>query len=250
LTKKNKSVLVTGSTKGIGHEIATIFKQNNYKVVINGRNRLSIEDENKINKKGFDYLKCDFSITNEVSAASDLYKERYGELDVLICNVGGSTHSGMKLDFKSEWDNAFCKNFFSTINAINYFKNFFPKNTGKIICVSSICGLEHIPGAPITYSVSKAALNAFVREASVLLAQDGISINAVAPGHILFNGSVWDAKLKKDFLATNKFMRSEISQKKFGKTRDVAELVYWLSSDSSDYITGTIIKIDGGATRS
>jgi short-subunit dehydrogenase len=151
---------------------------------------------------------------------------------------------------KHEWDLSFNKNLFSTINAINNFKKFFPKGSGKIICISSICGLEHIPGAPIAYSVSKAALNAYVREASVLLAEDGVTINAVAPGHILFDGSVWDVKLKKNNSATYKFMRSEISQKKFGKTRDVAELAYWLSLECSNYITGTLIKIDGGATRS
>ena len=247
---KRKIVLVTGSTKGIGLEIASVFNENNHKVIVNGRNEISIKDEKILNEKGFDYIKCDFSNVRNVSRASDRLKKKYGKLDILICNVGGSTHAGIQLDTKNEWDRAFGQNFFTTINAINYFKNLLPMGKGKIICISSICGVEHIPGAPIAYSVSKAALNAFVREASVLLAQDGISINAVAPGHILFDGSVWDVKLKNNLSETKKFIQNEISQKKFGKKRDVADLVYWLSSDSSNYITGSIIKIDGGATRS
>ena len=66
-----------------------------------------------------------------------------------------------------------------------------------IVCVSSICGLEVIPGAPLTYSAAKAALNAYIRGVAVPLGADGVRINGIAPGNILFKGSVWERKLKR-----------------------------------------------------
>ena len=70
------------------------------------------------------------------------------------------------------------------------------KSKGSVVCISSICGLETIPGAPVTYSAAKAALNSYIKGISIPMANHGVRINGIAPGNILFPGSIWEKKLQ------------------------------------------------------
>lgn len=122
------------------------------------------------------------------------------------------------------------------------------KSKGTIICISSICGNQVISGAPITYSVAKAALNFYVKSISKVLANKNIRINAISPGNIMFNGSVWDSKFKKNKKAILKMIENNVPLRKFGSPSDIANLSVWLASDQADFITGSIFVVDGGQT--
>ena len=124
------------------------------------------------------------------------------------------------------------------------------KNKGKIVCISSICGLEVIPGAPVTYSVSKSALNSYVKSMSFPLSRRGISINAIAPGNILFDGSTWDQKTKSNPTAVRDYITTNVPLNKFGTTSDISSLCSYLLSPLGNFITGSVFTIDGGQTRS
>jgi NAD(P)-dependent dehydrogenase (short-subunit alcohol dehydrogenase family) len=120
---------------------------------------------------------------------------------------------------------------------------------GKIVCISSICGSEVVQGAPVTYSVAKAALNAFVKCSANFLGKHGIQINAVAPGNILFQGSVWERKLIENPSAVQRLIEDEVDLQRLGERCDVSSIVGFLLSSNSSFITGSIIKVDGGQTR-
>ena len=124
------------------------------------------------------------------------------------------------------------------------------KRNGVVVCISSICGVESIPGAPIAYSVSKAALNHYVKIAANSLAQKNIRINAIAPGNILFKGSTWDKKMKANKKKVYKMIHDNVALKKFGTPNDISSLTMYLSSDLSSFATGSIWTIDGGQTKS
>ncbi len=109
--------------------------------------------------------------------------------------------------------------------------------------------MEFIKGAPITYSVSKAALNAFVRFYSKHLGAKGVRLNAIAPGNILFKGSTWEKKLQKNKRMTLNQIDQEVSLKRFGTAEDIANLVNYLIKDNSKFINGSIIVADGGQIR-
>jgi NAD(P)-dependent dehydrogenase (short-subunit alcohol dehydrogenase family) len=121
---------------------------------------------------------------------------------------------------------------------------------GSVVCISSICGLEVVPGAPITYSSAKAALHAYVRGIAHPLGEQGVRINAVAPGNILFEGSVWTDKLSKDGDAVKKMLDREVALTRLGTPQEVAKLVAFLASPSSGFTTGKIWALDGGQVRS
>ena len=118
-----------------------------------------------------------------------------------------------------------------------------------VVCISSICGSEVIEDAPITYSVSKAALNAYVKVVSRSLGLDGIRINAIALGNIFFKGSLWERKLLEDKLGVENMLMKNVPMLRLGKAEEVANLVAYLVSSNAEFATGSIWTLDGGQTR-
>ena len=106
-----------------------------------------------------------------------------------------------------------------------------------------------MPSAPVTYSAAKAALHAYVRGIARPLGEQGVRINAVAPGNVLFDGSVWGKRLLEDKAGVEDMLRSEVSLGRFGNVEDVANLVAYLASPISGFATGQIWTVDWGQTR-
>ena len=129
-------------------------------------------------------------------------------------------------------------------------RNALAISKGAIVCVSSICGNEMVPGAPVTYSTAKAALNAYVRGISRPLGKQGVRINAVALGNIMFDGSVWSRKLAEDAGAVKAMLERDVALAKFGTPKDVAELVAYLASPRAGFATGGVWTLDGGQVHS
>ena len=98
-------------------------------------------------------------------------------LDILVCNVGSGKSVKPGLENYQDWQSSFKKNFFSATNIIEASKKYLVKSRGNIICISSICGLEFIPGAPATYSTAKSALNTYIKSMSYFFGKYGVRIN-------------------------------------------------------------------------
>lgn len=243
-----KKVLVTGSSHGIGLSIVKSFQREGALVVSNGR------DEERL-RKSLNGLENCFGLAGDVTDTSQATKlvqattKILGGIDILVCNVGsGASVPPGKENFK-EWQKSLSINLLSVTNVVEAATQELNKSKGVIVCISSICGCEVVSGAPVTYSVAKAALNAYIRGISIPLAEHGIRINGVAPGNILFENSVWDKKIKKDPLAVEKILNEKVPLQKLGSREDVANFVLWLSSPISNFVTGSIHVTDGGQTR-
>jgi len=244
---KKLKILITGSSKGIGLSIAKkLSKNKNNLIYINGRNK-----NNLLNVKK--EIKNCHLIQGDITNKKVLKKISNGikDLDVLICNVGtGKASVEQGKEKKIDWEKSFKVNFYSAVDTIKAFEKKLIRNKGTIICISSICGLEYIDGAPLAYSVSKSALNTFVRSYSRFLGPKGVNINAIAPGNILFKGSSWEKKLTNNRKKTMDFINKEVPMKKFGNDIAISNLVSYLVEDKSKFINGSILVADGGQTRS
>jgi 3-oxoacyl-[acyl-carrier protein] reductase len=251
LDLRNKTVLVTGSSNGIGFSIAQCFLEYGCFVIINGRTNTALENAtHALNNENVHAIVADVSIPNQaVKLVSESAKLR-GGIDILVCNVGSGISVLPGEENLSEWNRVFAQNLWSTTNMVEASLELLAKSKGSIICISSICGNEVIAGAPLTYSCAKSALNAYVRGVSRPLSKRGIRINAVAPGNILFEGSTWSRKLKEDPQLVGETIKREVALETFGTPEDIANMVTWLASSKSRFVTGAVFTIDGGQVRS
>jgi 3-oxoacyl-[acyl-carrier protein] reductase len=231
-------VLVTGSSKGIGLSIAKKFKESKWVVIQNSRNEIS-----KDSLVGDTSIIADVSKLDEVISFIKQIKNTYGRLDALVCNVG----SGQNLDSSNSqerWNHFIKMNLFSASNIIEQALPLL--DISSVTVVSSICGNSVVDGAPIEYSTAKAALNQYIRVMGKKYAEKEIRFNSVSPGNVIFDGSQWDEKLKSDEKNTTNYIKQNVPMGKFIEPQDIAEMVYYLSSINSRFITGQNFVIDGG----
>ena len=231
-------VLVTGSSKGIGLSIARKFKKEKWAVIQNSRNEIS-----KDFLIGDTVIFADVTKSDEIISLMKQIKDTYGHLDAIVCNVG----SGKNIDSSNSQErwNYFIKvNLFSATNIVDHALPLLENSSVTVI--SSICGNSAINGAPVEYSTAKAALNQYVKVMAKKYAEKEIRFNAVSPGNVIFDGSQWEEKLKSDEKNTNDYIKKNVPMGKFIEPQDVAEMVYYLSSNNNRYITGQNFIIDGG----
>ena len=249
LELKNKIALVTGSSKGIGKAIANSLRQEGCKIILNGKTSSTLKKTAKDIGGDTDYFVAD--VTNKKSCIKlrEYILKKYGKLDILVCNVGDGKSASPGNETEKDWEKMLGINLISTTNMIQTFKGILTKSAGCITCISSIAGIETID-APITYAIAKSALNSYVKQMSRPLATRKIRINAVVPGNIMFKDSVWDKKLKKNPEKVKNFIKNQVPLKRFGKPEEIGDVVSFLSSSKTSFITGSIIVIDGGQTRS
>jgi len=245
---KEKVALVTGASSGIGFGIAQSLSNHGCKVIMNSKSKLKLRNASK-KIKGSIPIAADLSCNKQAKKFISSLKEHTKNIDILICNIGNSASVVPGKENYKEWKKMFDSNFYTATNIIENAKKMIPKNTGSITCISSICGIDYIDGAPITYSVAKAALNHYIKLSSREFAKDGIRINAVAPGNILFENSVWEKKLKKNKKAVISMLSKNVAMRRLGTIDEISAVVAFLSSDNANFITGTIIPVDGGQVR-
>ncbi len=169
---------------------------------------------------------------------------------MLVCNVGSGASVCPGEEAFDEWQRVFALNLWSATNMVEAARAALAASRGAIVCVSSICGMEVVPDAPVTYSAAKAALNAYVRGIARPLGKLGVRITAVAPGNILFEGSVWSRQLTEDANAVHAMLERDVALASLGTPAEVADLVAWLASPRAGFATGGVYVLDGGQVRS
>lgn len=241
-----KTVLVTGSSRGIGKAIAKIFLENNFRVCINShKNLFELEEtlqefENKFSKKKIMAVQADVSKYEKCLFLFDEIQKKFSDVDILINNAGISYFGLFNLMKKSEWKNILDVNLNSVINCSHIaIQSMIKKKSGVIINISSIWGKVGASCETI-YSTAKGAVNLFTKSLAKELAPEKIRINAIACGMIDTQmNNIFDDEEKKN-------IKMQIPMDCFGNVDDVANLTFFLASDKSKYITGQIINLDGG----
>lgn len=239
-----KVVLITGGTRGIGKAIAKKFAANNYDLVLN---YLSDKTDIEMIKKEFEeynvlieFERADVTDFDQCKKMIDNVIKKLGRVDVLV-NNSGITRDTLLLrmkedDFSKVIDTNLKGTFNVTKNVVTYM---LKQKYGKIVNISSVVGISGNVGQA-NYAASKAGIIGFTKSIAKELASRNILVNAVAPGFIDTDmTSVLSDKVKET-------INSQIPLKKMGKAEDVANLVYFLSSEESSYITGQVINVDGG----
>lgn len=244
-----KTALVTGSSRGIGRTIAEVLHAEGCRVVLNGRNPDSLASS-VAELPGSVAVIGDVTQPEEAQRIVAEATAALGRLDILVCNVGSGRSVPPGEETQMEWQRIFALNLWSVTNTVEAAREALAASSGVIVCVSSICGLEVVPGAPVTYSAAKAALHAYVRGIARPLGREGVRINAVAPGNILFDESVWSMKIAENADAVQAMLERDVALASFGTPRDIADLVAYLASARTGFATGGVWALDGGQVHS
>ncbi|MFP4697087.1 MAG: elongation factor P 5-aminopentanone reductase [Eubacteriales bacterium] len=239
-----KNVLITGASRGIGKAIALYFAKKGFNVAITCRtnNKLLIKVKNTIESYGVSCIEfvTDLGNFNTTKNNINYVLKKWGKIDILINNAGIS-YIGLLTDMSVEdWNYVINTNITSVFNTCKLIvPNMVTKKSGKIINISSVWG-EVGASCEVAYSTSKGGLNTFTKALAKELALSNIQVNAISCGPI--NTTM------NDFLSPEEKIQltQEIPLGRMGTPEDVAKLAYFLSSDESNYLTGKIIKLDGG----
>ena len=249
LRLNNKVILITGSSRGIGLAIAQMLHAEGCHVVLNSRNPYEL-DQAVSGLCGSIGFVADVSVPDQARSLIDATLKSYGRIDGVVCNVGSGRSVPAGSEDFDEWQRMFSVNLWSTTNIVEAASKELAQRKGSIVCTSSICGLEVVPAAPVTYSAAKAALHAYVRGISRPLGKRYVRINAIALGNIVFEGSIWQKKSEEGAEMVAEMLDQDVALGKLGVPEDVANLTAYLLSPVSGFATGSIWALDGGQARS
>ena len=239
----SKTILITGSSSGIGRAAALRFAEDGFNVIVNYLNNQNGAEEvvvemQKMGAKAI-AIKADVTKEDEVKKLTELSVKEFGTIDILVNNVGGYIDGDEWNGNLQTWKDTFEKNVISTLNVSKFVIPIFQKEQkGIIINLSSRLCVDGQTDS-IAYASSKAAIVNITQTYAKLLAPFGRA-NSVAPGPV--NTGYW-LKAEKEEIDQNILMSP---MKRFAEPSEIADLIFYLCSDSAKSITGQNIFIDGG----
>ncbi len=248
---KNKVAIVTGGGNGIGRQSSLILAKEGAKVLVADLLfEKASEVANEIKTQGYEAvaIKVDVTSLKDTNKMIETAIDRFGQIDILANIAGGSAGQVIKTkptlfaqSTQERWSDMINLNLFGAFNTVrSVINHMIERHTGKIICFASTAGTIGSQGIS-TYSAAKAAIIGFTKAIAKEIARFKINVNSIAPG-IVASERILKAMTKEKIETHEK----EIFWGRLGKPEEMANVVLFLASDDSSYITGQTIVVDGG----
>ena len=238
-----KVAVVTGASQGIGESIAQDLAEHRAEVIVIDLQKEKAEEVastiREKNGKASTYI-IDVSKSGQVDSTVEKIIERYGKIDFLVNNAGVTRDSLLMRMREEDWDTVISVNLKGVYNFSRAVIRSMARNRfGRIVNISSVVGLMGNAGQS-NYAASKAGVIGFTKSLAREVAARNVTVNAVAPGYVATSMTEsLPESVKKNFIDI-------IPMKRFGKPKEVAQVVRFLLSDDAAYITGQVISINGG----
>ncbi len=234
----NKTVFITGSSRGIGLSMAKAFFEDGYFVI--GTSRSEFDLETALGSKNCLHMVLDVTDREAIKHALELLNAR-SLLPSVVVNNAGITKDQLFLRMKDDdWDQVLNTNLTSVFNITKTFiKSMVKAREGRVINISSVAALMGNPGQ-VNYSASKSGIGGFTRSLAKEVASRNITVNSITPGFIESDMTDALTEVQKSQIL------SGIPSQKFGEPKNIADLAVFLASDKAHYITGQTISVDGG----
>ena len=235
-----KKILITGASGGIGSSIAEKFLINKYKMILTSSSNVNLDKLKEKYGNNHHYYALDFNNPDENNIILKKISEEHQDLNVIVNNAGITDDSLLIRMKADQWNNVIQANLSSNFTIIKaLLPNMIKNKSGNIIGVSSVVATSGNPGQS-NYVAAKSGMIGFYKSIALEVASRNINVNTVSPGFII---SPMTNKLNDK---QKNVILEKIPMKRFGDSKEIAELVYFLSGDNSRYITGQNIHINGG----
>ena len=230
-----RNILISGSSKGVGKELASFFGDHGFNVITMGHETPGEVD-----------IRCDLLDVPTLQRELKRVYEDCGAIDVLVCNAGsGKTPAGNLSKFEAQ-KYFLEKNVETARNLLDSSEPYLKTPGASVIGISSIVALAEIAGAPRAYSEAKRCMNQLFQKKALKFARKGIRVNLISPGNIRFNGSRWDEIALEDPAFVAELLRDKVPLHEFISPDEIASAILYLSSRQARNITGINLVIDGG----
>ena len=235
-----KKILITGASGGIGSSIADKFLSNKYEMILTSSSSATLSNLKQKYGNNHHYYVLDFKNPDENNIILKKISEEHQDLNIIVNNAG-ITDDSLLLRMKTDqWNNVIQANLSSNFTIIKaLLPNMIKNKSGNIIGVSSVVATSGNAGQS-NYVAAKSGMIGFYKSIALEVASRNINVNIVSPGFII---SPMTNKLNDK---QKNVILEKIPMKRFGNSNEIADLVYFLSSDESKYITGQNIHINGG----
>jgi len=235
-----KVALVTGGTRGIGHDICRALIDAGAKVALCSRDGAAAEQAASDFGDGTRGYACDVGVSSQVEAFAKAVERDFGQIDVLVNNAGFTKDNLLFLLSEADWDAVMNTNLKGAFLMTKYAaRGMIKRRWGRVINITSVVGLNGNKGQS-NYSAAKAGMVGFTKSVAKELASRNVLVNAIAPGYVeteLTRGISPEAK---------QYFLDNIPLGRLGKGPDIAGAVLFLASDLASYITGQVLVVDGG----
>jgi 3-oxoacyl-[acyl-carrier protein] reductase len=240
---KGKVALVTGAAQGIGKAITLMLARHGADVIVADVNLEKAEETGReVQALGQQAMavKLDVTRLQDVETTVETTLQKFGKIDILINNAGIARDKLILRMTEEDWDAVLGVNLKGTFNCTKaVIKQMSKQRSGKIVNIASVVGEMGNPGQA-NYAASKAGVIGFTKTIAREFAQRGINVNAIAPGYI--QTPMTDSLPEK----AKEELKRMIPMERLGQPEDVAQAVLFLVSEASSYITGNVLKVNGG----